>query len=265
MIYVYAILEGEPGPPSLDGGGGLGDGPLRAARAGGSAGDVWAAYHPVAAAPRANHDTVWRHERVVERLMALHNLLPVRFGMVLRDAAALEAVLHRNRDALAAGLTRVRGCVELGVRAVWDFDRIANAQARARLAPPPPAEATSGRAYLLARAARERERLDAEAQASELAQKLNALFLPCARDASVRVLPTQQSAVSAAYLVERDRMGDFRARATEAGAALQAGDAVRPDLRLLCTGPWPPYHFVPALSLPDVPDESQSPAGVKRA
>jgi hypothetical protein len=44
----------------------------------------------------------------------------------------------------------------------------------------------------------------------------------------------------AAYLVPRDRTESFRTRVQELGAA-------HPTLRLLCTGPWPPYHFVPPL------------------
>jgi hypothetical protein len=42
-----------------------------------------------------------------------------------------------------------------------------------------------------------------------------------------------------AYLVDRERVDDF---AREVGALQQD----HPELRLLCTGPWPPYSFVEA-------------------
>jgi hypothetical protein len=51
--------------------------------------------------------------------------------------------------------------------------------------------------------------------------------------------------MAGAYLVPRERIEEFRRSVTAAGEA-------EPSLRLLCTGPWPPYHFVPELSLPEV-------------
>jgi hypothetical protein len=204
---------------------------------------VSVAYAKIAAAPRPARDTALTHERVVEQLMADRALLPARFGTVLRDDAALEDVLAMNRQSLSGGLERVRGCVELGVRVLWPAEEPGT--------PPPPRETAAapadgdgvGRAYLLARAAEERQRLRTEARAGELAANLNRLFLPCARDGVVRVLPATQFVMAGAYLVPRDRVGEFRSRVEEAAAAFAT-------LRLLCTGPWPPYHFVPELKLP---------------
>jgi len=61
-----------------------------------------------------------------------------------------------------------------------------------------------------------------------------------ARDGVLRPLLTQDLLLSAAYLVERGRVDAFRAHI----AALSAAHA---GVRILCTGPWPPYHFVPPL------------------
>src|SRR5207237_350798 len=81
------------------------------------------------------------------------------------------------------------------------------------------------------------------AVARDVASRLHASLAPCAVDSTLRVLPTPRFLMSAAYLVPRERADDFRRRATAAGGS-------EPSLRLVCTGPWPPYHFVPELALP---------------
>jgi hypothetical protein len=240
MIYVYAITGGVPPPQTLAGLAGFDDGPIAALESDGIA----AVHSPVAAAPRPSRDALLHHERVVERLMADRPLLPARFGTLLRGEAALVHVLALNRDRLTAGLERVRGCVELGVRVLWAADPQVDDPAGE--SPPPSEGEGAGRAYMLARAARERQRQRTEARAAELAASLNRMFLPSARDGAVRVLPTPPFVLAGAYLVPRERATAFRATVDEAGAAFRS-------LRILCTGPWPPYHFVPQLSLPDAP------------
>ena len=44
--------------------------------------------------------------------------------------------------------------------------------------------------------------------------------------------------LSAAYLVPRDGVDDFRGEVVKLERA-------HPDLALVCTGPWPPYSFAP--------------------
>ena len=245
MIYVYAITEGAPPPQALVGLPGFDDTPVAAREVDGIA----AAFGRVAAAPRPSTEAVWQHERVVERLMADRPLLPARFGTLMRDVAAVDGVLAANHERLATGLERVRGCVELGVRALWRADEWDDDSAST----PPPEEGAvpadddgAGRAYLMALADRERRRRRTEVRAAELAANLNRMFLPLARDGVVRQLPTAQFVIAGAYLVPTERVEGFRAAVNDAGAALGR-------LRLVCSGPWPPYHFVPALSLPPAP------------
>ena len=57
-----------------------------------------------------------------------------------------------------------------------------------------------------------------------------------ARDATERLARPPSELLRAAYLVDRDAVDDFVAHVTQLQAA-------RPDLRILCTGPWPPYSF----------------------
>jgi gas vesicle protein GvpL/GvpF len=174
-------------------------------------------------------DALWAHEAVADALMAERALLPLRFGTLLADEAAVERVLEERRGEFARALLRVRGRVELGVRA-----------AVASPAEPPGGEERAvvlargapgaGHAYLAEQRAR-RDRAEA---------LLDAIHAPLARlaDASERrVGGATHPTLRAAYLVPAPGVDTFR-------AAVDGLARERPDVAVACTGPWPPYSFV---------------------
>jgi hypothetical protein len=202
VIELYAITD-HPGPPLPD------LAPLRIVPIDGLAG-----VYPTASDAEVSPEALWRHEEVVEALMADRDLLPVRYGTRLEDEAAVARALEERREELAAALDRVRGAVELSVRAA---------------APGAPELADAGGSdYLRARA---RAAAGHDRTAKILHEPLSAL----AR-ASVEGTPHPPELFRAAYLVEHDAVERF----TETVAHLQSANQ---SLSLLCTGPWPPYSF----------------------
>ena len=233
MVYVYAIAEGR-GPMS---GSGLEERPLESQ------------VHRSVAVVFSRHEgnlspspeNLWRHERVVESLMTDHTLLPSRFGTTLRDEDALAETIAPHVDELSAGLERVRGCVELGVRVLWSAGSAGGPEEIAAAN----GSATSGRDYMLARLAEERRRRRVEERAASLFDQVHEALVPLARDGTRLVVSGPVPVLKSAYLVERGRTEHFRAR-------LRAVRSDHPNLRVLCTGPWPPYNFVPKLRLAEV-------------
>lgn len=238
MVYVYAVIDT---PPDAIGGiTGIDDQPL-SVRDRDGVGIVFG--DCPGGTPRPTRNNAWRHEQVAEQLMARHALLPARFGTVLADADAVAESLARNHGALVEGLRRVRGCVELGVRVMWAEGAIPGAAVPA--APPIDTPGASGRAFLAARLEQEQRRRERVRRAAELAGALDESFRAVAADGTFRVLPSAMFVMTGAYLVPRGSTDEFRRRVEEAGAA-------HPDARLLCTGPWAPYHFVPAVTTSEV-------------
>jgi hypothetical protein len=186
-------------------------------------------------------EALWRHEEVVEALMADRDLLPVRYGSRLADEAALARAVEERQEELRTALARVRGAVELSLRVVsgevgrgvdpadeeaGEPDRAAAPAAGARPGAPP---AGQGARYLRARAR-------SDAAREEVVATVDRPLSILAR-ASVKSRPrTALELLRAAYLVERGRVDLF----TRTVARLQKES---PELRLLCTGPWPPYSF----------------------
>jgi hypothetical protein len=208
VIALYAITD-NPGPPLPD------LAPLRLVPVNGLA-----AVCAPAGEAEMSAEAFWRHEEIVEALMADRDLLPVRYGTRLEDEEAVARAVGEHRDELAAALERVRGSVELSVRVM-----------RAGTQPSvlPAADAGSGTEYL-------RLRARADASRERTARALHAPLSELAR-AGVEGQPRRQELFRAAYLVGRDGVERFAAGV----ARLQQAN---PGVSILCTGPWPPYSFV---------------------
>jgi Gas vesicle synthesis protein GvpL/GvpF len=196
VIELYAITD-DPTPP---------DPPLRAVRCDG----LTAVYAPAEPGRgEVTPDALWRHEGVVEALMEDRDLLPVRFGTLVSDEDAAARAVTERRDELAAGLDRVRGAVELAVRAH----------------PHQPEEtpvADTGIDYMRAKAGR-----------VEAARLLHEPLAFLARDSVVQPGP---ELLRAAYLVDRAAVDGFV-------SLVHRLAETHPTLDLVCTGPWPPYSF----------------------
>ena len=194
MIALLAITD-DAAPPTP---------PLHAVRSGGLS---------VLCAPALEHDVtpeaLWRHEELLEELMAERAILPVRYGTLVADDAAAERAVAERHEEFAAGLERVRGAVELALRV--ESTELESA-----------GEAASGREYLRAKGAR-----------METARRLHERLAELARESEMQ---PGRELLRAAYLVDRGAVAEFVARV----GLLQRE---HPELGLLCTGPWPPFSF----------------------
>jgi hypothetical protein len=166
------------------------------------------------------------HERVVQAVMKDGAVLPLRFGTMLDGEKSLEAVLVTRRDDLLRALARVRGRVEIGVRAL----------ARNAADAAPPGREHSGREYMLTRLREHR-------RAEEAARTLHAPLAALSCDSRLRAPTPPPARLASTYLVDRVRIAEFRTRVEELAARHE-------DLEVVVTGPWPPYSFVGEVAAP---------------
>jgi Gas vesicle synthesis protein GvpL/GvpF len=104
VIELVAITRA-PAPPPPD--------QLRAL----TAGDLIAVVAP-ADEEEATAESLWRHEELVEALMADRDVLPVRYGTRFGDDADAACAVAERAPALLRALDRVSAGVELSVRAI---------------------------------------------------------------------------------------------------------------------------------------------------
>jgi hypothetical protein len=253
--YVYGVVgtgERRDAAPLAPRTGGVGSGAVRVVGKGRLAAvvsEVSLDEFSEEALPERLNDRVWleekarAHESVLQELVGQAPVVPMRFGAIYRLLEDVEALLDSRRAELESALGRVRGRVEMGVKA-W-ADRSGAESADAGESGAAEGEAGAGRAYLQRRRdARERSAL-LDDRLLEIARRAHERLLATAVDGVVN--RPQAAALSgrpetmilnAAYLVaagDRALLLEVDALNREFGA-----DAVSFE----ATGPWPPHNFV---------------------
>jgi Gas vesicle synthesis protein GvpL/GvpF len=174
--------------------------------------------------PSADVDDLWAHEAVVESAaMGGSAVLPLRLGSVLPDEAAVVALVEERAQEFTRALDRVRGAVEIGVRA-------AVMEGGPEPEPERVTDERPGTAYLMTRLAQKH-------RGDEVIDLVHRPLADLARE-HVRLDRSigNQSSVRLAYLVDEDVVEPFQERVQSLETELE-------HVRLACTGPWPPYSF----------------------
>jgi hypothetical protein len=160
------------------------------------------------------------HERVLDDALRRGPVVPFRIATLYETREHVREMLAEEHTALIAGLRRLRGKAEWGVKAY--------AQAPAER----PAEAPASGTDYLARKSGDRHAAEAiDAAVDAVHQRLRAesagAVLNPARDRGLLL--------NAAYLVADGDVPVFRALVSELSG--------RHRIRLQLTGPWPAFHF----------------------
>jgi hypothetical protein len=241
--YVYGVVSADVDAAVVGQQAGVGSAPVRLLRSSGLAalvGLVPLDEFDEEGLRRNLEDRAWleeqvrAHDRVLTAALAATTLVPLRFGAVYRTEEGVRRMLELRADELEATLARLRGRVELGVKA---FVRRGEVDETAR--------AASGREYLLRKQRARQLEATADARGVELALDVYERLAALAEQA--RANPPQRPELSgrsermllnAAYLVAADEQEAFAA-AVDRLRAEHEPDGIELEL----TGPWPPYNF----------------------
>ena len=191
------------------------------------------------------------HEAVLDAALRESTIVPLRLCTIYESERSVREMLEREHDGLARALDALEGRQEWGVKLLVDEERLEE-HARSRSAEAAALEEelgarSGGGAYMLRRRLERHVREVLDALAVELADEVHAQLADTAGDAIV--LPPQNPELSGhegkmllngAYLVDAERIGEMREQVAELEERHRALGA-----RLVLTGPWPPYNFVP--------------------
>jgi hypothetical protein len=236
-LYVYAIVSNEA-VLDLAGIQAIGDGTLGSVRRAVRKGlriDAVVSDAPVDL--RGKRRDLLAHQAVLARLAEQGTLLPMRFGAVAADEAALFAGLEEQESNYLEFLEAVDGRVEFNVKAVPDETSFIAAAAR------DPAVRSANEAAKCEQTQQRRIELG-QRVADAVARRTRS----CGDEVLSRLRPLAVTATSmdsqdryalnASFLIDRASVGQF----TTAVNDLQRN--VSPYLELIMTGPLPPYSFV---------------------
>ena len=180
--------------------------------------------------PGGSVEHIKAHNAVVEAAVTTEvTPVPLRFGQWLDEEAELIAGVAEQAASYETKLQAFAGCLEFGIRVI---DPALPEGARDVQS----AKAASGTAYMQAlresaRQADER-RTAAERVRRTIQDKVSGLVRTEQEEAS----RTPHAVVTVSHLVPRENFDEYRERVRQLRETF-------PELRLLLSGPWPPYSF----------------------
>ena len=235
-VYVYAITKSEH-PLGLDDVKGVGEDPtpLHAV----SNGELSAVVSEAPEDLSVSRRDVEAHQDVQQQLWADGTILPLSFGFVAPDEAAVEALLQQQAEAFSQRLDELTGRAEFNVKGVLDEDTLLRAvlaeSARARELNDAIRE--GGGTYEDRLALGELVAQEVQSRQEALGEEALAALRPYALDERLAP-PSQQYFVNVSFLVDGERADEF----AEAGGEL--AEALGEGVELRLRGPLPPYSFV---------------------
>lgn len=237
--YVYCIVETEErldlGPLGI----GEENSPVYSVHDGGLAAVVSEAplrrYQPT-------RENLLAHELVNETVMSSHTMIPMSFGTMFRTEDDIVALLRSTGPTLTEVLATVRGKVELGLKVVWNRERVLAAieseNDSIRRLKEEIIQGGNGSAYTSrVRFGRLVERA-LEERANELRSNVYEPLRPLAVASRSKKPLDDNMLLNVAFLVERVRDDEFDR------AVGMLSTRYQDVLSFSYTGPWPPYNFV---------------------
>jgi hypothetical protein len=182
---------------------------------------------------QATGEHVLRHEAVVEAVRQMGPALPVRFGALMRDRAAVADALATRYATLVEDLERLGDKIEMGLAVLWREPEVASTAGQDDTMH----LESRGARYLRAKFSQYRHDALLRDRAERLSRELDRELAPLVLDRRYGVLPTRRLVMRAAYLLHSPAVKTFQGAFSEVRRKY-------PDLRFLLTGPWPPYSFV---------------------
>ena len=169
------------------------------------------------------------HAAVVRSILDRTTPLPFRYGTIVSEPQ-LQSYLSARKAAIQSKLASVRGCVEMSVKIIWD-----NIEPEQHESNQNPAQGPGANFLAAKRLAILGDESNAS-RASEVSRWVHEQVRDFVRDELVTLRPKEKMVLSAAHLIERGRMAEYRQKLAEMRQS-------RPEFHFLFSGPWPPYSF----------------------
>jgi len=179
------------------------------------------------------------HQRVVERVMQEHTVLPVKFGTLLNNSQEVLDLLSQGHSQFMGALAAIRDKVEIEVAATWDTEQVLQeiskeeevVRAREAIArkgqPTVEAQVQLGQ---IVKACMDRRR-------DSYRERMIDFLKSTAIDAQPNALVSDQMVMNVAFLVDWARQQEFDERVN------QLDDLFQNEITFRVIGPLPPYSF----------------------
>jgi hypothetical protein len=168
------------------------------------------------------------HAHVIAECFQKGTVLPFRFATIFDSDEAIRQAVRVNRKVFLQTVSDLRGKSEMHIKLMLnDGAPLTDVQVQ-----------HAGNAYLSQlreRAVRDRER---QTKARAISVQMHKLFNPLQEDVSCKRNDRGELLLDIAHLIESDSVEKYHSHCSAAARHFK-------DVRIVITGPWPPYHFMP--------------------
>jgi hypothetical protein len=193
---------------------------------------------------RPNRSNISAHQRVLKSLTTDTTVLPMRFGVLARDAGAVERLLATNMESINEHFERLNGRVEMGLRVSWDVTNIY--EHFVALHP----TLAAGRDQIWSQhsgnSARREEKIQLgnmyealrTADRQDAAEKVKDILFDYCDDIVENPVKREKDVINLACLIERSKLDEF------VNGVFEASKAFDNSYIFDYTGPWAPHNFI---------------------
>ena len=191
---------------------------------------------------RPERRNITAHQAVLHYLMEQGTVLPMRFGVIARNAEAVRKLLETNKKSIKEHVVSLKDMVEMGLRVSWDTSNIYEYF----VATHPVLREARDDVYSKADNIQRDQKVELgrlyeslrEADRKESTEKVREVLIDYCEDIVQNPVKKEKDVMNLACLVERSRMDEF------AKGVFQASKLFDNVYLFDYTGPWAPHHFV---------------------
>ena len=181
-----------------------------------------------------SNESVLRHAAVIEAVRKEQSVLPMRYSSVFKDDAGVIEFLKNRYAVFISDLDRLQDKMEMGLRIIMkntvqnkDDEELSDEKC----------SSNPGIDYLQQKRAYYASLDENDARVKEIVKTCHAQFEDICVEFKRDTHSSFLQGVSLNYLIHKDFINEFKNRFNDLKSGLS-------ELHFLCSGPWPPYHFV---------------------
>jgi len=178
--------------------------------------------------------SIVEHGQVIARAFETHTVLPMRFGTFFQSEKQIAQMIRENQGELLETFCRLRGKAEMRLKLCFPSLEGDDSGAKKQ-----PRKTRSIRSADSSNGDSESADPRGQEMAEQLASWLREMFHPLDDQVTCRQLLSREFVIDCAHLIESQQVDAYR------GICDVASEQVK-DCAIRMSGPWPPYHFLPA-------------------
>jgi len=182
------------------------------------------------------------YAHVIEKLALYFSLLPMRYGAIVKTDDDVRELLEKNYEALRQNLQKVENKDEFSLKVFWDYLKSGKKiKKEAEYADSNIPEAMQGnsvhKVYLMSKLKEHRFETMLLQHAEQIMGEIGRQIAKLTPFFNLKKMSSQSLIIDTVLLLEKSRQHELIQLTTEIQNQY-------PELKLILTGPWPPYSFV---------------------